>query len=172
MMGEIPPSQPLQQTRNRYSISDTMARPFAFLTVALIVPIVVPAAPMKAQTKPASAVTAQAAAPRAIRRDVPLTNAIRRAYEAGAAIGRWAEDSQAIDFEQTFVGVAAELVFVLLNFREPNEIEIIDRGAKRDGRCNWWCASFKLRWQLGRREAIGPHAIDHASAAEEDRHGV
>ena len=60
-----------------------MVRRLSLLILAFLVPAVVPLAPLDAQTKPAPAVTAPAAVPRAIRRDVPLTNAIRRAYDAG-----------------------------------------------------------------------------------------
>ena len=60
-----------------------MVRPLSLIAAALLVPTVLQPASIDAQAKPASAVTAQAAVPRAIRRDVPLTNAIRRAYDAG-----------------------------------------------------------------------------------------
>jgi len=53
------------------------------LLLLLLSPVVIQPAPLDAQGTPASAAPAQAAVPRAIRRDVPLTNAIRRAYDAG-----------------------------------------------------------------------------------------
>jgi peptidase M1-like protein len=56
------------------------------LVIALFAPVAVYAirpAPAPVQTRPAASATTTTAVPRAIRRDVPLTNAIRRAYDAG-----------------------------------------------------------------------------------------
>ncbi|MGE5837289.1 MAG: M1 family peptidase, partial [Acidobacteriota bacterium] len=56
------------------------------LVICLVAPIAVYAlqsASPTAQTRPAASATTTTAVPRAIRRDVPLTNAIRRAYDAG-----------------------------------------------------------------------------------------
>ena len=51
------------------------------LGLVLLGPFVLPLAPIDAQAPPSPA--GAAATPRAIRRDVPLTNSIRRAYDAG-----------------------------------------------------------------------------------------
>jgi Peptidase family M1 domain len=56
------------------------------LVIALLAPVAVYAvrpAPTTVQTRPAATATTTTSVPRAIRRDVPLTNAIRRAYDAG-----------------------------------------------------------------------------------------
>jgi hypothetical protein len=62
-----------------------MARRFAVI-FGVLAPLVLcglqSASPM-AQTRPAASATTTTIVPRAIRRDVPLTNAIRRAYDAG-----------------------------------------------------------------------------------------
>ena len=87
-------------------------------------------------------------------------------------VGRWAEDVEAVDFAQSFVGVAGELVFVAGDLFEADEVEVIDRGAEGDGGRDRRRAGFELGRQLGGREAVGPDAVDHAAAAEERRHGV
>ena len=56
------------------------------LVIGILAPVAVYAlqsAPTTVQTRPAAAAKTTASIPRAIRRDVPLTNAIRRAYDAG-----------------------------------------------------------------------------------------
>ncbi len=59
-----------------------MHRRFA-LAVLLLSIVLPPPAPMAAQAKPDAAVQTATAVPRAIRRDIPMTNSIRRAFEAG-----------------------------------------------------------------------------------------
>ena len=58
----------------------------SFLTLSAVVAVVsAPAPPISAQATPASTLAARTSTdvPRAIRRDIPLTNAIRRAFDAG-----------------------------------------------------------------------------------------
>jgi Peptidase family M1 domain len=59
----------------RIAVLLTLVGPVAFLSV--------PTAPITAQARPEVGAPTTDAVPRAIRRDVPLTNSIRRAYEAG-----------------------------------------------------------------------------------------
>ena len=86
--------------------------------------------------------------------------------------GGGAEDVEAVDFAESFVGVAGEFVFVAGDFVEADRVEVIDRGAERDGGGDRRRAGFEFGRQLGGREAVGPDAVDHAAAAEERRHRV
>ena len=86
--------------------------------------------------------------------------------------GRRAEDREAVDFLQPFVRVSDQFVLVPLDGVDARVVEIVDRRAERDGRGDRRRARLELRRQLGRREPIEIHAVDHAAAAQERRHRV
>ena len=84
------------------------------------------------------------------------------AYEAGAVVGRGAEDVQAVDFAEAFVRVAGQLVFVAGDFFDADEVQIVDR-------CADW-QSVKLTSSSGTLDpdtdaSARPHAPTSAQAA-------
>ena len=68
----------------------------------------------------------------------------REAHEAGAVVGRRAKDLEAVDFQQTVVRISAEFVFVLCDFFEADEIQVVDRCAEGDGRRDWRRTGFEF----------------------------
>ena len=57
-----------------------------------------------------------------------------------------------------------------MNGVEADRVQVVDRRAQADGRHDRRRAGLELGGQLGRLEAAGGHAADHAAAAQEWRH--
>ena len=93
-------------------------------------------------------------------------------HQAGAMLGGGAEDAQALDLAQALVGVFDECLLVAMDRVETDGLQIVDGRRHGDGRDDGRRAGFELGGQLGRGEAVEPHFVDHAAAAQERRHRV
>src|SRR5262245_53079007 len=70
-----------QGTCYHHRLESFMSRRLAVLL--LLIPVLITSAPIAAQAPVGGAAQAVTSVPRAIRRDIPMTNSIRRAFEAG-----------------------------------------------------------------------------------------
>ena len=92
--------------------------------------------------------------------------------DAAFVLRRRAEDSQAGNIGEQLVGVPRERQLVGADALHADLLQILNRFAQADRRHDHRRAGFELVRQVGRREAFGRDALDHAAAAQEGRHPV